>query len=79
MYKKFGSISRRFRHGLVAAFLLCLLPALASSQGIPSTLGWYQIPNTALRSVCAADHGFPQFLRQHGMCGNYYGMERWYI
>jgi len=60
MYKKFGSISRRFRHGLVAAFLLCLLPALAGSQGIPSTLGWYQIPNTTLRSVCAADHGFPQ-------------------
>jgi chitodextrinase len=26
--------------------------------GIPSTLGWYQIPGTQLSGVCAATHGF---------------------
>src|SRR5262249_9032247 len=44
----------------LAAFVLWLLPTLASAQSIPASLGWYQIPNTNLRSVCAADHGFPQ-------------------
>jgi hypothetical protein len=28
--------------------------------GIPSTLGWFQIPNTLLRSICASENGFPQ-------------------
>ena len=27
---------------------------------IPSTLGWFQIPNTRLSSVCAATHGFSE-------------------
>jgi len=27
---------------------------------IPSTLGWFQIPNTRLRTICAAENGFPQ-------------------
>jgi len=27
-------------------------PAASSGGGIPSTLGWYQIPNTKLRAVC---------------------------
>jgi hypothetical protein len=27
---------------------------------IPSTLGWFQIPNTKLRTVCAAENGFPE-------------------
>jgi hypothetical protein len=38
-------------------------PALAQ---IPGTLGWYEIPNSRLRPVCAAENGFPQI---HGNTG----------
>jgi len=27
---------------------------------IPDSTGWYSVPNTHLRSVCAAEHGFPE-------------------
>lgn len=30
-----------------------------SSGGIPSTLGWYEIPNTKIDNVCACSHGYP--------------------
>jgi hypothetical protein len=45
----------------------CALGAVAAAAtltqlhaAIPATTGWFAIPNTQLRSVCAADHGFPQ-------------------
>ena len=34
--------------------------------GIPSTLGWYQIPNTNLNAVCAGNNGFPEVLGNTG-------------
>jgi hypothetical protein len=37
-----------------------LAPAAAHAQSIPATLGWFQIPNTQLSTVCAATHGFPE-------------------
>jgi len=30
------------------------------SGGIPATLGWFEIPNTKLAGVCAANQGFPE-------------------
>jgi hypothetical protein len=36
----------------IVAFFLLFAPTLTSAQSIPPTLGWYQIPNTNLRSVC---------------------------
>jgi hypothetical protein len=41
-----------------ATFLVCLLSNFAIAQGIPNTLGWYQIPNSTIRSVCASKDGF---------------------
>jgi hypothetical protein len=52
--------SRRF---LGRCALTCLLPAALTAivnAAIPTSTGWYAIPNTQLRTVCAADHGFPQ-------------------
>jgi hypothetical protein len=37
-----------------------------SLAAIPTTPGWYAIPNTTLNSVCAATHGFPEV---RGVCG----------
>src|SRR3989344_4660568 len=37
--------------------------------GIPATLGWYSIPNTRLRAVCAAENGFPEVFGTSG-CGS---------
>jgi hypothetical protein len=31
-----------------------------AAGAIPQTLGWFQIPNTKLRTVCAAENGFPE-------------------
>ena len=45
----------------IIAVFLCGF-ALAPGE-IPSTAGWYEIPNTALTSVAACTHGFP------GVCG----------
>jgi hypothetical protein len=38
-------------------------PALAQ---VPDALGWYEIPNTRLRPVCAGENGFPQVLGNTG-------------
>jgi hypothetical protein len=38
----------------------------SSGGGLPTSPGWYQIPNTRLDSVCAATHGFPQVAGAEG-------------
>src|SRR5882724_309805 len=43
------------KRGFILLLFICLfIPGLTQAQtgGIPSTLGWYEIPNTKLRSVC---------------------------
>jgi hypothetical protein len=48
------------KSGSLAAVLasgVCLLAGDASAQTV--TTGWSQLANTRLRSVCAAEHGFP--------------------
>lgn len=42
-----------------AAFAL-LLGAASAQADLPTGLGFHQLPNTRLRSVCAAENGFPQ-------------------
>jgi hypothetical protein len=49
-----------------AVFVLCLLSTFASAQSIPTTLGWYEIPNTRLRSVCPDPSAFPQIQGNEG-------------
>jgi len=44
------------------------LSALSSFAAIPTTAGWYQIPNTAINNVCACTHGFSQVCGATG-CG----------
>lgn len=46
---------------LIAAVLAIgsYLPSSGSAAALVSGLGWHELPNTHLRSVCAADHGFP--------------------
>jgi hypothetical protein len=34
--------------------------------GIPTTLGWFQIPNTTINSVCAVNQGFPEVAGNEG-------------
>jgi len=46
-----------------------LIPAAVSAAQIPDTLGWYQIPNTKLRTVCAAENGFPEVWATEGCSG----------
>jgi hypothetical protein len=53
---------------LFAASLL-FFPKSAQTQSIPTTLGWYQIPNTTLRTVCAVNNGFPQVAGIEGCDG----------
>lgn len=48
---------------LVLAFVCLTVTARAQ---IPSTLGWYQIPNSTIDAVCAGTHGYPQVLGQEG-------------
>jgi hypothetical protein len=49
---------KSFQLSLVASVLA--LASGATAAELPSGIGWQQLPNTKLRSVCAADHGFPQ-------------------
>ena len=52
------------------ALIACLLFGFAMLFGqIPSTAGWYQIPNTALTSVCACTQGFPNVCAVQGCPG----------
>jgi hypothetical protein len=52
---------------LVALALMIGLPqARPALAQIPTTLGWYSIPNTRLRPVCAGENGFPQVLGNTG-------------
>ena len=60
MWKRMPYVLLLSLQGTAAAFLLSLLPTLASAQSIPTTLGWYQIPNTKLRSVCPNPSTYPQ-------------------
>ncbi len=52
--------------------LLALAVAIGFAQAppvlaqIPGTLGWYEIPGTRLRPVCAGENGFPQVLGNTG-------------
>ena len=57
----------RFRH-LLAIPAAMLASQVAVAQ-IPTTLGWHQMPNTKLRSVCAAEQGFPQVWGAEGCSG----------
>src|SRR5262245_37077194 len=58
----------------VAQILLGLMLSLllfspdASSQSIPSSPGWYEIPNTALQSVCPPDNFGGTNYPFSGMC-----------
>ena len=52
-----------------AALAVVVFPAFVQAQGIPTTPGWYQIPNTKLRSVCAAENGFPEVAGAEGCAG----------
>jgi hypothetical protein len=46
---------------------VCVLASAAQAQTV--TTGWSQIPNTRLRGVCAAEHGFPQVAGTSGCDG----------
>ena len=46
--------------------ILLLFQTSAEAQSIPSTLGWYQIPNTKLRAVCAVTQGFTSIAATEG-------------
>jgi len=61
-YHKQGSPRRYF------LFALCVLNSARAAQTapLPAALGWYQIPNTQLRPVCAGEHGFPEVLGNSG-------------
>ena len=43
-----------------SATTLAASPPAPGSGAIPTTAGWFQIPNTQLNSVCAATNGFAQ-------------------
>jgi hypothetical protein len=45
---------------LCVAIAFLLVPTVARTQSIPTSQGWYQVPNTKISSVCAATNGFPQ-------------------
>ena len=45
------------KHLATAALAVCAITAAAAD--LPPGTGWYSIPNTRLRTVCAADNGFP--------------------
>src|SRR5919197_54354 len=47
-------------------FLLWLLPIFAIAQSIPTTLGWYEIPNSQLRSVCPNPSAYQQIQGNEG-------------
>jgi hypothetical protein len=54
---------------ILIVILLSICPATKTALGsgsIPSTFGWYQIPNTTINSVCAATHGFPEVTGAEG-------------
>ena len=45
-------------------FVFLLWPI--SAGAVPNTVGWHDIPNTTLRTVCAADNGFPGIAATEG-------------
>lgn len=51
---------------LALALAAGIAPARPALAQIPSALGWYEIPNTRLRPVCAGENGFPQVLGNTG-------------
>jgi hypothetical protein len=51
---------------LVVSFGILLGLPGALFAALPSTLGWYQIPNTKIDSVCAGTNGFPEVLGVEG-------------
>lgn len=56
---------------LVARALVLGSVTLASPlrADLPSGLGWHELPNTQLRTVCAADNGFPEVHGAEGCSG----------
>jgi hypothetical protein len=48
------------------ALLFLLSPNLARAQSIPTTLGWFEIPNTRLRSVCPPPAQYPSIQGAEG-------------
>lgn len=53
----------------VIACLLAMTAIGGASAEIAPTTGWQQLPNTRLRSVCAAENGFPQISGVEGCSG----------
>jgi hypothetical protein len=43
---------------LIRICAAALVPGAAALAAIPATNGWYSVPNTHLRTVCASEHGF---------------------
>ncbi|MCB1622954.1 MAG: hypothetical protein KDI32_00105 [Pseudomonadales bacterium] len=54
MYKSFT------RTAALVVLATGFLAAANVGAAVPTAPGWYALPNTKLRSVCAAEHGFPQ-------------------
>lgn len=50
----------RFAYLSLTIALVVASATLASAQEAFSTPGWHQLPNTKIKDVCAATHGFPQ-------------------
>jgi hypothetical protein len=59
-------ISWQARQAIITTFILSLISPLANAQIIPSTLGWYQIPNTKLRVVCPNPSSYQQIQGMEG-------------
>jgi hypothetical protein len=57
----------------LAGLTIALFSELTLAQTIPSTIGWHQLTNTKVESVCAGKQGFPEILAVEG-CG---GIESW--
>jgi hypothetical protein len=64
-----GSRMRRFYGPAALSAGLLLVAGTASAQSIPGALGWFQVPNSSLMTVCAATHGFPEVAGGQGCPG----------
>src|SRR5215212_6330276 len=50
------------------AWLLSLLPLAIAHAQLPSTTGWYQLPNTQLRTVCPPNGFGGSTYNFHDLC-----------
>ncbi len=66
MAKQIRSRHRKLFGFFVFATIIVVFQNLAQAQSIPTTLGWHQIPNTTLRSVCPSPSSYPQIQGNSG-------------